>query len=366
MAITGVTINGKHSIRDYNMYLTTVPQLDPPNAKTVYVSIPGANGKLDLTESVTGEISYENRTLRMEFAIRAKDQQRPSIMSRINGDIHGRIVRVILDNDPDYYYEGRASVQWTNVQSWKLRCVITVDASPYKLATTETLINLSNADLVSTRLSIPATRWRDLSREAGIPYPIRHTLQFGTQTYPTGRFRGYDLVEAVFEGNEAGKTVDFMITDSSGHTWTNSTNVMSRTVGGVVEYCAFLSLQNARDMGGISVQNVTKLELATSSSSANTDRLGYIRAVNLIVTTSHAEARITTDMPSTPFVRIYTGASSGVYVMINDTGYLSTELPAWGADSRLRLKRGENIIVMRPRDTAQTNSLIVNAKVGSL
>ena len=55
--VTGVSFNGTHSYDDWGLKLKNV-EIDLPEAKTVYVDVPGMNGSLDLTEAQNGGIVY--------------------------------------------------------------------------------------------------------------------------------------------------------------------------------------------------------------------------------------------------------------------------------------------------------------------
>ena len=60
----GVTFGTKHSYRDWGLLLKSRPVISPPSPKTVYVDIPGSNGVIDLTESLTGDVKFDNRTIK--------------------------------------------------------------------------------------------------------------------------------------------------------------------------------------------------------------------------------------------------------------------------------------------------------------
>ena len=48
--VTGVSFDGAHSYNDWGLKLKSV-SIGVPKAKTVYVSVNGMNGSLDLTEA---------------------------------------------------------------------------------------------------------------------------------------------------------------------------------------------------------------------------------------------------------------------------------------------------------------------------
>lgn len=142
MALTGVMLGDKHSIRDYGMYFKERPTISPPAPKTVTVDVPGTDGELDLTEAVTGEVKYSNRTITIKLAKKIYYYDQAAFMSQVNNDIHGKRIKLIFDDDDDWYYVGRATVAWSQ-EYWKLSCTVTVNAEPFKLATTNTTVTMT-------------------------------------------------------------------------------------------------------------------------------------------------------------------------------------------------------------------------------
>lgn len=129
----GVTFGTKHSYRDWGLLLKSRPVISPPSPKTVYVDIPGSDGVIDLTESLTGDVKFDNRTIKCEFVVLDARNRWSDIYSEIMDYLHGQRMRVRLDEDPTYYYEGRLQVnEW---KSDKVTSTITIegDVEPYKM-----------------------------------------------------------------------------------------------------------------------------------------------------------------------------------------------------------------------------------------
>lgn len=129
--IPGVWFNGKHSYRDYGMFLSERPDLGSPQPKMVAVDVPGANGVLDYTEAATGAVKYENRQCVFTFAKQLDATLQQQFMSQLRTALHGQTVEVELDEDAGWVYTGRATVEFEENEDWKLKIVITVDAYPY-------------------------------------------------------------------------------------------------------------------------------------------------------------------------------------------------------------------------------------------
>lgn len=129
---TSVTINGCHALRDLGLALSRTDCAQPPEPKAVTQDVPGGDGTLDLTDGLTGRTPYANREITMELG-RGLDRNRwPGAYSKVMALFHGRKVRVVFDDDPDYFYTGRATVSdYARVQTLGT-LIVTVDARPYK------------------------------------------------------------------------------------------------------------------------------------------------------------------------------------------------------------------------------------------
>lgn len=121
-----------HTWNDWKLVPTSRPLFSTPSVKTVQMSIPGSDGILDLTESLTGEIHYENRKGNIEFQVQNKDRWHV-VYSNILDFLHGAQMKVILDDDPSYYYVGRFNVNSWKSQKNKSLIVIEYNVEPYKM-----------------------------------------------------------------------------------------------------------------------------------------------------------------------------------------------------------------------------------------
>jgi len=144
--------------KDFFLVPTSVPVINPPTVKAKTIEVPGANGAIDLTESLTPFPVYGDRTGSIEFAVlnnrrewynlyktihgvknqHALDGERAwsLLYSDITNKLHGRKCQIILEDDPEWYYEGRIAVNsWksSNNGGWP---TITLDYTlyPYKFS----------------------------------------------------------------------------------------------------------------------------------------------------------------------------------------------------------------------------------------
>lgn len=127
-----ITFGNKNTWDDWHLIPSTRPVFNPPETKTHYVDIPGANGQIDLTESLTGYPVYENRTGSIEFYVANGYEDWSILYSKIMNYLHGKRMRATLEDDRYFYYEGRFEVnKWTS-DKWYSKITIDYDVYPYK------------------------------------------------------------------------------------------------------------------------------------------------------------------------------------------------------------------------------------------
>lgn len=107
-------------------------EISSPNPKTYTIDVPGMDGCLDLTESLMGDVKYNNRTLKLSFEVDGNYYDWPIISSMINNFLHGKKAKVILDIDSNFYWYGRAKLT-SNKDDYNYgELEITLDSDAYK------------------------------------------------------------------------------------------------------------------------------------------------------------------------------------------------------------------------------------------
>lgn len=132
----GVFFDDIHSYEDLNLILSAVV-IPPAVAKTNYVDIPGADGEIDLTEAL-GEVKYYDRdgvkfTLTMNPAGDLSESAWEAKKTEISNLLNGKRCKVRLDKDPDYYWQGRLSVDEYLSDRRIRQFVVGAKFAPYKL-----------------------------------------------------------------------------------------------------------------------------------------------------------------------------------------------------------------------------------------
>lgn len=120
---------------DWHLVPTSRPVFQQGKVKTSYVDIPGADGQIDLSEVLSGRPVYENRQGTIEFIVmNGYRASWASGFSKFSNWLHGKRVRVVLDDDPSYFYEGRMEInEWrsNNDGTWS-NITFNYNLKPYK------------------------------------------------------------------------------------------------------------------------------------------------------------------------------------------------------------------------------------------
>ena len=137
----GVRLGDYHSYDDLRIILMKT-DISAPNVKTSYVEIKGADGSLDFTEAF-GRINYKNRTIKLQFAYIGFMDDFPRKFSEIQNLLHGKKMKIIFDNDQEYYYYGRCSVDKWSIDKAMGTFNISIECEPYKYREHETVVQFN-------------------------------------------------------------------------------------------------------------------------------------------------------------------------------------------------------------------------------
>lgn len=111
--------------------------LSPPEPKTYTVDIPGGDGVIDLTQSLTGDVSYKNREQEFNFAL-LNPQDFEQVKTKVSNFLHGKEFDYQMTMDPGYTYHGRFSVTRYAHAKYSYpgtvgTFTVSISADPYKL-----------------------------------------------------------------------------------------------------------------------------------------------------------------------------------------------------------------------------------------
>lgn len=105
---TGKTI---HTLDDLELALGNNNYIGEPQMETTYIKIPGRSGLLDASEAISGRRVFTKRSLAFELGGIRPGLSWDGIISGLRNNIEGRICRLTLDNDKNYFWRGRVYIE---------------------------------------------------------------------------------------------------------------------------------------------------------------------------------------------------------------------------------------------------------------
>lgn len=109
-----------------------------PAKKGFYQEIPGADGRLDFTES-NGRVFYDDRIIPIGFIHPGNDYQNDLDML---SSFHGEDCRISFASDPSHYFVGRFDIKEYDTKSHEIEATATV--FPYRFETNETVYTINS------------------------------------------------------------------------------------------------------------------------------------------------------------------------------------------------------------------------------
>jgi phage-related protein len=151
----GTDFGGVHSFRNLHLIQAKV-DIEPAKPKTNFIDIPGAEGSKDFSESPAGRVVFKTRKVTWTFKLYPGDNWAAKY-TQVSNAINGRACKITLDDDPDYYYQGRVSVDKYVADSILRTITVVATCQPYKLRQADTTVTNS---LTTTAKTITLTSER--------------------------------------------------------------------------------------------------------------------------------------------------------------------------------------------------------------
>lgn len=129
---------------DFHLIPTERPTIPPPNANTKFVTIPGRKDPIDFSEYLTGHPTFANRTGNWSFYTNVdyvNDRLGGWIAfdKRIRGLFNGHVSKIVLRDDPAYFYYGELTMgEWKTGEAYS-SITISYDLYPYKKSLTSSM-----------------------------------------------------------------------------------------------------------------------------------------------------------------------------------------------------------------------------------
>lgn len=134
--MNGVKFDNVHSYDDLQLILTKT-KIGVPSPKIMKIELEEYDGSIDVTNALTDVVFFNNRELQFEFSCFYDNQWYNSKASLILNALNGKKVKITLDDDKEYYYEGRVYLDMNSDRRIS-SIVVTCDCEPYKYDVKET------------------------------------------------------------------------------------------------------------------------------------------------------------------------------------------------------------------------------------
>lgn len=135
----GAVFGDRYSREDYGAIMNYA-RVVPPAVKEVYVDIDGGDSAIDLTEAVGG-IAYEDAKIEFKFTLFSAEKA-----EQMKGDIHGRRMEIVLEREPELFYQGRVSCTKVEQDGRLYEAYFTARVHPYKYERRESICEETVSD----------------------------------------------------------------------------------------------------------------------------------------------------------------------------------------------------------------------------
>ena len=130
--------NNYNTFTDWGL-IVTAKNVTPPEPKTNYVDIDGRSGSLDLSDALTGEITYKDRTVAASFwTSDGTRTEREALLNEITAVLHGKKIQIIEPDDLDHFFIGRPIIKSKSNILPYAEFTIEATCEPWRYAVDET------------------------------------------------------------------------------------------------------------------------------------------------------------------------------------------------------------------------------------
>lgn len=209
----GTSFGGLHSNRDLHLIQQRV-DVQPAKPKLNIVNVPGADGSKDLSAQPGGRVVFEDREIVWTFALYPGEKWHAKHME-VSNYLNGLSCNITLDDDPEYFYSGRLSVDKYNIDGLLRQIVIRAICRPYKLKQEETTVTatLTSAfqEIVLSNDRKPVVPTITVTTQTELRWnDTTYTLEAGThKVLDIELLEGSSLLEARVTGGTGSITVNY-------------------------------------------------------------------------------------------------------------------------------------------------------------
>lgn len=171
----------------FGLYLPeyTIPA---PAVQTNFVKIIGRDGSVDLSNALG--LHYDSRTWSLDFKCFDPTVNWHTLSSQVMNAIHGKRLNFEFDDDPNYFWTGRVSVQNYVSNHGTGNMKITILSDPYKLSkTSKTVASSDGTASLNNQGSMPVVPTVTATAESTLTWTVQgqeytYTMQAGTSVIP--------------------------------------------------------------------------------------------------------------------------------------------------------------------------------------
>ena len=182
-------LNGHMPDEYYCFHIHT--EIAPPEPRREMLEIPLRDGAINTSALLSNTVHYSTREITLGLESPALREEWPRIQSALMRDFHGQAVQLVLDDDPDYFWEGWAAVDQMEDKGGSAGWTIHITAQPFKKTRTERVLRVDFDN------EAPHTYVIEINGLRG--YPTFNsggniTVEYNGVTYPVPDGDGYEEI----------------------------------------------------------------------------------------------------------------------------------------------------------------------------
>lgn len=168
-----------------------IPDAEP---KTNFVELDGRSGALDLSEALTGEVTYKDRTISATFwTNEGTRNERERLLRDIRIQLHGKKIKIIEPDDPAHYFYGRVKIKSSKNTLAYAEFTLEATCEPWRYALEESIRAINSTKKVVTKAVINNAGAKTLSPIVSVKGTITLTYNGRTNTLKTGDYKISDF-----------------------------------------------------------------------------------------------------------------------------------------------------------------------------
>lgn len=178
--LRGITFGEFNTAEDWGLTMSA-KKIPLPAPKTTFVSVPGRDGDIDMTETLDGVVHYGDRQASFVFEIlEGTAPERIRLADKIVRAIHGKMMHIVdQDDHPGYYLIGRVTVGAVDHNKAYSTIKVSAICRPWRYANVEKSRTVRLASLART---IAVENRGDMVVHPTLAVSGSLTLEYGSET----------------------------------------------------------------------------------------------------------------------------------------------------------------------------------------